>query len=369
MGFYRSEGGIDYVVCGIISILGVEYTVHLLFSFLIGWGLAEQIIRSHASGIPYVATYLRRLLALFIIGLVNYILLYRADFLHIYAMLGVILLFFMNRSNRTILTFAILSIGLPVLGWIIIGRSMSSESYYGIDIYNSYTAQFIMSSNYIDMVLTRAQEFIQEYTHPAVYIRDLDILGAFLFGLYAACRGVFQNISGNIGLIRKVACGSLAIGLLGLGWVFAMGQLKIVGGNGSDWLLSIYSLLSKESLKTLAKLYSIHAFSLFYICLIVLLLQGNMWKKLFRPFAKVGQMAFSNYLLQIVIGTTIFYGYGLALYGKLGCALGEALAIIVFIFQVILSSWWLKKYQFGPIEWLWRSLTYSKFQPMQIRIC
>jgi uncharacterized protein len=368
MGFYRTKEGIDCAVCGIVSILGFKYTVHLLFSFLFGWGLALQMIRAQAGGISFTLIYLRRLLSLFVIGVVNCFLFYRSEILHIYALLGIILLFLVNRSNRTILILAVLSIGLPVLGWVMLGRSISPDSYYGSNTYNSYMAQFIMSSNYIDMVLARAHEFLTEYAHPHAYIGDLDILGASLLGLYAARRGVFQDISGNICFIRKVLWGLLAIGLIGLGFVFALGQLKIVGGNEPDWLLPIYGLLRRESLKTLAKLYSMHVFSLLYICLIVLLLQGKSRRKLFRPVAKLGQMAISNYLLHIVIGTTIFYRYGLGLYGNLGCALGEALAIIVFILQMVVSIWWLKKYQFGPIEWLWRSLTYWRLQPMYVKI-
>jgi uncharacterized protein len=107
---------------------------------------------------------------------------------------------------------------------------------------------------------------------------------------------------------------------------------------------------------------------MFYACVIVLLLQRTTWRRYLRPLTDAGKLALSNYLLKALIASTIFFGYGLALRGKLGCALGEALAVIFFGFQIVLSSWWLRRYQFGPAEWLWRSLTYGKFQSMRVRI-
>ena len=84
------------------------------------------------------------------------------------------------------------------------------------------------------------------------------------------------------------------------------------------------------------------------------------------PLAAVGRMALSNYLLQSLICTTIFYSYGLALFGKVGPSLGLLLTITIFLIQIPLSVWWLRRFQFGPIEWLWRSLTYWQRQPMRL---
>ena len=77
-------------------------------------------------------------------------------------------------------------------------------------------------------------------------------------------------------------------------------------------------------------------------------------------------MALSNYLLQSLICTTIFYSYGLALFGKVRPSLGLLLTIIICLIQIPLSVWWLRRFQFGPIEWLWRSLTYWQRQPMRV---
>ncbi len=72
------------------------------------------------------------------------------------------------------------------------------------------------------------------------------------------------------------------------------------------------------------------------------------------------------YLLQSVVGTTIFYSYGLGLYGTVSPALGMPLTVLTFTLQIMLSVWWLKHFRFGTAEWLWRTLTYGKLQPMRV---
>ena len=83
-------------------------------------------------------------------------------------------------------------------------------------------------------------------------------------------------------------------------------------------------------------------------------------KKWLNPFAIIGRMSISNYLFQSLVSTTIFYHYGLGLYGKVSLLQGTLLVLLVFIFQIILSQLWLKLFQFGPIEAIWRSVTYGK---------
>jgi uncharacterized protein len=90
-------------------------------------------------------------------------------------------------------------------------------------------------------------------------------------------------------------------------------------------------------------------------------------EKCLTPLAAVGRMALSNYLFQSLVFTTFFYGYGLGLNGKLGPALLSVLSVFIFALQILLSMWWLKRFRFGPAEWLWRTLTYGKLQPMRAK--
>jgi uncharacterized protein len=82
----------------------------------------------------------------------------------------------------------------------------------------------------------------------------------------------------------------------------------------------------------------------------------------------LGRTAFTNYLLQSFIFGWIFYGYGLGLFGTLGIAAALVLGVAVYAVQVVLSSWWLRRFRFGPVEWLWRTLMYGTVQPMRMRL-
>ena len=94
-------------------------------------------------------------------------------------------------------------------------------------------------------------------------------------------------------------------------------------------------------------------------------MQLSVARRFLSIFAPIGRMAFTNYVLQSVIFGFIFFGYGLGQFGRMGAAMAFVIGVAVYIAQLVLSKWWLRQYRFGPIEWLWRSLTYLKAQPMK----
>lgn len=102
--------------------------------------------------------------------------------------------------------------------------------------------------------------------------------------------------------------------------------------------------------------------ALCYTGIMILLFQHNTWKKLLSVTAPVGKMAFTNYVMHTLVGTCFFSGVGLNLAGKLGTFFLVVFALNVFICQIIISTIWLKYFNYGPIEWLWRSATFKKWQ-------
>ena len=101
-----------------------------------------------------------------------------------------------------------------------------------------------------------------------------------------------------------------------------------------------------------------------HIALVMLLIRTQILQAALRRFAAVGRMALTNYLMHSVILTTVFYGYGLGLYGSVPRFQQMGFVAAVIAVQLVLSPWWLARYRFGPVEWLWRSLTYWKRQRM-----
>lgn len=112
--------------------------------------------------------------------------------------------------------------------------------------------------------------------------------------------------------------------------------------------------------------YGSTALALAYASGIVLLAQQNRWSRILRPFQSLGRMALTVYLSGTAMATVLFYGYGFGQLYLLGPAATTAYAVLFFAVQAGFCSWWLKRFRFGPAEWLWRSLSYLKWQPLRI---
>ena len=102
-----------------------------------------------------------------------------------------------------------------------------------------------------------------------------------------------------------------------------------------------------------------------YLGCVMLAVQHLKAHALLTPFSAAGRMAFTNYIMQTILCTLIFYGHGLGLFGSMGRTEQALLVLGVWILQLFLSPLWLKHFQFGPLEWVWRSLTYWRLQPMR----
>ena len=335
-----------------------------LFSFLFGLGLAVQMMRAEARGAHFLPLYARRLCVLFLIGIAHFLLVWDGDILHDYALLGFVLLLFHRSSPKTLLVGAGVLLAIPML-------------FYGITTYSSITShvspqmkEWITYENgaedngtsddfsdtyargsYAEMVTLRESELPRDMSPDT---DDAYVLALFLLGLYAGRRRIFHDIPAHLPFIRRVQRWGLVIGVAGNA-AFA------VGGSFDPSPTSVTQNVGRLCLVVAAP-----ALMLFYASTIILVTQRAIWRRRLAPLAAVGRTALSNYLLQSLICTTIFYRYGLALFGKVSPSLGVLLTITIFLIQIPLSVWWLRRFQFGPVEWLWRSLTYWQRQPMRV---
>jgi len=335
-----------------------------LFSFLFGLGLAVQMMRADARGVHFLPLYARRLGVLFLIGVAHFLLVWDGDILHDYALLGVVLLLFRHSSPKTLLVGAGALLAIPML-------------FYGLTTYSAITGhvnpqvkEWITYENGADDAAT-SEEFSDTYARGSyaelVTLRaselprdmspdtdDAYVLALFLLGLYAGRRRIFHDIPAHLPFIRRVQRWGLIVGVAGNA-AFA------AGGSFDPSPRSVAQNVGRLCLVVAAP-----AMMLFYASTIILLTKREIWRRRLAPLAAVGRTALSNYLLQSLICTTIFYGYGLALFGKVGPSLGLLLTTTIFLIQIPLSVWWLRRFQFGPVEWLWRSLTYWQRQPMRV---
>lgn len=354
----------DHIAKGLIVFLA-EGKFYSLFSLLFGLGLAVQMLRTEARGTRFVPLYLRRLTILLVIGLLHTLLLWWGDILHIYAVLGFWLLLFRKRQPKTLLIWAGTSLMISGLlfisfGGIAVFRTMrlpieqrQQNAAARRELRAAETSRAIQSyseGSYVEVGRQRIKDLQAEYTGLAPYIPH--IFAMFLLGLYAGRRGIFRDLPAHLPFIRRVMWVGLAIGLPG-NLVFATFKVELANAVQTFPLNVIVQILY---------LISASALCLFYASSITLLLQKRSWQERLAPLKAVGRMALSNYLLQTVIGVALFYSYGLGLYGKVGPAICLGLSVTIFLIQIVLSNWWLKRFHFGPVEWLWRSLTYLKPQ-------
>ena len=117
--------------------------------------------------------------------------------------------------------------------------------------------------------------------------------------------------------------------------------------------------------QTVAYAFGVVPLAMTYVAFFMLAFQTAFWKKILAVFAPVGKMAFTNYIMQSLIGNFVFLGAGLGYMEQVGPFYYTLFGMAVFIIQIILSTVWLQYFNYGPLEWLWRSGTYKKWQPLK----
>ena len=338
-----------------------------LFSFLFGLGFSIQMIRARRRAGRFVGRYVRRLLVLLVIGLAHVTLIWFGDILVTYALLGLLLVLFRNRSPRALLIWAaalLTSMTLLAVAAMIFVESGRADPAGGTAIERAET-QLLASDGEDVERLTAVYDngsyrdtLVERVSNPAglvfvMVVQGVPVLAMLLLGLYAGKRGILEDVPAHLTLLRRVRLWGLALGLP-LSALMVLAQAK----------LGLFSALAVQFLN-----FSLAApiLSMGFAATFVLLAQREKWRVRLAPLGAAGRMALTNYLLQSLICTTLFYGYGFGLYGKVGAAVGLLLTVIIFAAQVAWSAWWLSHFRFGPVEWLWRTLTYGHVQPMSLR--
>lgn len=308
-----------------------------IFSFLFGLGFSVQLSRAQAKGRDIGSYYPRRLLVLFAFGILHSFFWYD-DILRLYALLGFTLLWFRHRTNREVLAWIF---GFFVLGYL---ASLLHAPLKEV-MPNLYAnGNEIFRSGFLWQVF-QFQAGIQFYMLIYVFqIQAANVMYLFLLGMLAGRLKFFENIEAHRETLKKIAIVALLIN-----FVFDI----LFFFSKTDWLSNLEFSIGAPAL------------SAAYVSLLCLFWTHPLGAKWLAPLAAAGRMALTNYILQSVICSFIFNGYGLGLYGKVGAAGLLGFSVAIYAIQVALSNWWLARFQFGPLEWAWRSLTYLKKQPFR----
>jgi uncharacterized protein len=320
----------ERVAAGFVSVV-LQSKALALFSFLFGVGLAIQFDRLSDRGRPlYWLT--RRLAVLLLFGVLHLLFIWNGDILTEYALAGFLVLPFLYTSKR-VLAFGIVSlltvyVAMPLLQLPIPWPTVPTLQQHAAE------AERVYATGGLDEIWRFSLREL-----PLLLPLHIDVfprtVALFLLGALVWRTGVLQHL----GLYkREFASGALA--------GIAVGAALTVVADAGARLAPVILALA-------------------YGAAIVAVVQFPATCGVLSIFGPVGRMAFTNYVMQSLIFGYIFFGYGLGQFGQLGAAHVLLIGIAVYVAQTLLSALWLEHFRFGPLEWLWRTLTYGKVQ--QIR--
>ena len=336
----------------------VEGKFYSIFSFLFGFGFALQIARAEEKGDANASLFKRRLFWLLVIGLLHAYLLWAGDILSVYAVMGFVLLLFRRKTDGALLKWAFALLLIPILTYILLfilfaafvpSEALANFESGQVSFWNDAVRK-VSQGNYLQIVTDFNLNYIVgRYAGLIFEMRLPKILAMFLLGFYAYRRGFFQNLADHQPFIRRVLFYGLVSGLVAnVAFVALAGKEAVI----PPTLAGIAGVV--------AYAFGVPAMALGIIALIATLWQKAAWQKALAFLAPVGRMALTNYLMQTVVCLFIFYGYGFGQFGKLGALAATLIALPVFLFQILASALWLKHFNYGPMEWIWRQLTYRK---------
>jgi uncharacterized protein len=323
-----------------ILMLAVDLKALALFSLLFGTGLAIQFERLAKSG-RRTSLLVRRLVVLLAFGLIHLCLIWNGDILTEYALAGFIVLPFLFGPRWLLAVAALASLGLYLEMQVFPPPGLwPGTAALGQDIAEAH--RIYATGGFLDVLAFRLRE-IPLFAVLHVYIFPRTI-GLFLLGAFAWRTGILLNPSRHLLFSIAAACIGLGAALI----------LCHAGG-----------LIASGRIRALAEPLGTILLALGYGAGIIGIANHASGKRLLGWAVPLGRMAFTNYLAQSVILGWIFYGYGLGLFGRLGVTSALTIGLAVYFVQVPFSAWWLRRYRYGPVEWLWRTLMYGVRQPMR----
>ena len=351
------QGIPDYIIMGILQIFFIG-KFFALFSILFGLSFYIQMESAATRGQPYMLRFLWRLIILLVIGLFHS-LFYRGDILTVYVAVGLFLPLFYRLSNKWILSIScILLFG---IGRFLIFGLHGSEGFFGLmefeqdsefsKAYFRILKEGILLQVFHDNI-TNGLLMKIEYQF-GIFNRGYLTFALFLVGMLLGRIQLFTRLKELQRKLKEYMWYSLGFGLVCLVLVAVLFSQASQPINFDSWYIMI--ALHTMDLMNLG----LTGFIMIGFLLIYIGKRGH-WLTILAPY---GRMALTNYVCQSLIGTFIYYGWGLNLLAEVRNLYTFLFGFLIIAFQVIISKWWLTKFYYGPLEWLWRCLTWWKWMP------
>ncbi len=344
---------------------GKFYTI---FSILFGFGLAIQYERFRAREQPFPGFWARRMLVLLAIGLFHAVVVWYGDILTLYAIGGLILVLFRNAQPKTLKIWVVILLVGPML---FIGAMTALIMVAGTvpEAAETMETSFAQQREIFENRLETAQERypvagfgetmamnVQQWLQMVlqIFFRLPNLVAMFVIGLLFARHRTFHDSEALLPGIRRALRWLFPVAVLANGMAtFLYGSFDTLVPSGRSLVYMV--LMSVGQL----------AGCMTYIFFVVVAFHSPAMHRFVAPIGAVGRMALTNYLTHSIVFTTLANGYGFGLYGKISPLTGLWMTLGMFVVQIWLSNVWLSRFRFGPMEWLWRSLTYGQAQPMR----
>jgi uncharacterized protein len=345
----------------------VESKSWTLFSLLFGFGFALQLDRARGAGVALLPVYLRRLVVLFALGAAH-ALLFDGDILMLYAELGLGLLLVRRFPTRGLLLLAAaLLLVFPLVRFVDAAPARPAranqiekaqarlERAQRTDVYAIGSLAEVAADN----ASAIPADPLEDVATPE---SGLAVFAMFLVGFCVGRSGSLRDIPGNAAAIARVRAWGLG---LGLGAMVVKQILAFTTG---------YAVFQAQRAGPAVQLagdllfaFGTTALALGYAATLILAAHTPRGRTVLAPLARVGLLSLTVYLTQTLMFTTLFYGYGFGQVFRLGPVAVTGWAVIFFAVQIVACGWWSRRFRFGPMEWLWRSLTYLRWQPLRLR--
>ena len=334
----------DYETFKMIDIF-VQGSVYPLFAMLFGYGLAMQFMKSEANGRPFAKFAVRRLSVLLLIGCIHAFLIWAGDILITYALAGFVLILMIRLKPIWLLLISIFLYLIPnglLNGLVYLGSFLEPDAmiiYTGIQEIEASIVAYGQGT-WGDIFSQRLADWLYMGGNGLMIISMLFTIVPFL--LLGAAAAKWK-------LIERAR-------ELKVYWIITV-LVTLIAGTVIKWL----PYLSEANLFTMSiqDTFGGPLQAIAYAGIIALICSIPSAAKILSPISKVGRMSMTTYLMQSIIATTIFYSYGFGLYGTIDISTGTWMAVGIYALQIVFAEIWLMKFKQGPVELLWRKLTYS----------
>jgi uncharacterized protein len=369
-----------------MNTLFFEGTMRGMFSMLFGAGILLFTGRKSESMEGTVVTdlFFRRLMWMVLFGVIHsYLLLWDGDILYTYGIVGMFAFSFRHLLAKKLIII--------VSVMLVVATALEVKDYFQIKgIFENATAATVKKnkgaklSNDETKAIAKWEDKIKENKATPATLKEEMTARSKGYWSIVMHKAPENMLTQTVGLYRYGFWDTLAMMLFGMAF-FKMGILKAAKSNRFYWKMVLigygigitvnyfegsHIVSSNFSILSIYKTYMTYHLGRIpttcgHIALIMLFVKSGFLPLLQKSLAAVGQMAFTNYITHSIVCNIIFLGYGFSMYGKLQRYELYYIVFSIWIFQLIFSPIWLKYFRFGPLEWLWRSLTYWKMQPMK----